>query len=134
MLMALMAMYFFGGAGGDTGAVLTSSGVKDLQERVEFVIEDDARRDSATELLKDLGSDVKAFEKTFASSGKQLNKLYRTHGVATEDALAVFDDLNAHWAEGQEQALNARFALRDMLSEEEWSAIFDTDASPHTAE
>jgi hypothetical protein len=38
--------------------------------------------------------------------------------------LALLGDLNAEWAAGQERALNARFALRDVLTEEEWSAFF----------
>lgn len=123
MIWALLAWYFFGGGVG-SGAILTSSGVDDLSEQVAIVVEAETRRESATRTLKSLKKDVKAFEKTFARSGKKLNKLYKDHEGDREEALAILDDLNSEWATGQERALDARFALRDELSEEEWSELF----------
>ena len=123
MIWALLAWYFFGGGAG-SGAILTSADVDNLEERTAIVIEDDTRRQSAARELKALKKDVKAFEKAFSKSGKQLNKAYKTHEGGREDALAVLDDLNTVWAATQDRALDARFALRDELTKEEWMALF----------
>lgn len=123
MIWALLAWYFFGGGVG-SGAILTSSDVDDLRERVAIVIEDETRRQAAAQKLKELKKDVRAFEKAFAKSGKKLNKLYKDHEGDREEALAILDDLNSDWAAGQERALDARFGLRNELTKEEWSALF----------
>lgn len=126
MIWALLAMYFFGGGVG-SGAVMTSAGVDDLTDRVAIVVEDEARRENAAATLKDLKKDVRAFEKVFAKTGKQLSKQYKDHAVGRDAALVVLDQLNAEWANGQQQALDARFALRETLTESEWRALFADD-------
>jgi phenylpropionate dioxygenase-like ring-hydroxylating dioxygenase large terminal subunit len=98
--------------------------VADLEEQVLAIVRHPARQDAATRTLKALRKEVQTFEKTFAKSGKQLNKLDKAHAENQQEMLALLGDLNAEWAAGQERALNARFALRDVLTEEEWSAFF----------
>jgi len=124
MFWALMAWYFLGGSTVASGSVLTSAGVADLEERVAILVEDPIRQQSAARTLKDLRASVKSFEKTFAKSGKQLKRLYVDHADNRDEALAIFDDLNSEWEAGQKRALDARFALRDQLTEDAWQALF----------
>jgi hypothetical protein len=124
MILALLAWYFLSGAGAGGGAILTSSDVDDLGEQAAIVIEDEARVRSVARTLERLKEDVKEFEAVFAESGRELNGLYEDHVKNREEALAVLDGLNSAWEASQKRALDARFALREMMTEEEWSALF----------
>jgi hypothetical protein len=123
MIWAFLAWYFLGGTASG-GAILTSAGVADLRERVTVVVEDKARARIAAALLNDLKKDVKAFESDYSKSGKLLNELYSDHADNRRQVQAALDALNAAWEEGQGRALDARFALRDVLTEKEWAALF----------
>jgi hypothetical protein len=124
MIWALLALYFFGGGGMGSGAILTSSAVGDLTQQVETLIEDKTRRKAAARTLKNLKRDVKSFEKAFSKSGRELDKLYLDHANHEDAALELLEALDAEWARGQRRAIDARFELRDMLTEEEWSIVF----------
>lgn len=126
MIWALLAMYFLGGGGG-SGSMLTSAAVKQLSEQTEIVVADPARIEAAQQTLKDLGIEVKAFEKGFAKSGRQLTKSYKDHSADADQALAILDELNSGWESSQHRALDLRFELRDSLTEEEWAALFAAD-------
>ncbi|MEJ2274438.1 MAG: hypothetical protein P8Y01_07670 [Woeseiaceae bacterium] len=123
MIVLLLAWYFLGG-GVASGMILTSPAVDDLAKRAATLVEDETRRQAAVQALEILEKDIKAFEKAYAASGKALGKLYRNHGGGRDEALFILNDLNANWADGQRRALDARFTLRDQLTEEEWSALF----------
>ena len=123
MIWALLAMYFLGGSVG-SGAILTSTGVAELQKQVLVVTNDEARAKRASAILDELRKEVITFEKAFAKSGRQLNKLYKDPRDNGQAALDILDDLNATWESGQERALDARFALRDELSQDEWDKLF----------
>jgi hypothetical protein len=126
MIWALLAWYFFSGVAG-TGAVLTSAEVADLQERAAVVVGDAPKRRFVQETLGDLHSAAKNFEKSFARSGRQLNRLYEDHADNRDEARAILDGLNREWEAGQAHALDARYALRDKLTEAEWAALFGSD-------
>jgi hypothetical protein len=123
MIMLLLAWYFLGG-GVASGMILTSPGVDALAQRAATVVADETRRQAAVQTLEILQKDIKAFEKAYAASGKALGKLYRNHGGGGHEALFILDDLNTAWAAGQQRALDARFALRNELTEDEWAALF----------
>ncbi|MEJ2604272.1 MAG: hypothetical protein P8172_13470 [Gammaproteobacteria bacterium] len=124
MILALLAWYFLSGAGAGGGMILTSSDVDGLGEQAAMVIEDEARARTVAATLERLKEDVEEFEAVFAESGRELNGLYEDHVNNREEALAVLGDLNSAWDVSQKRALDARFALREMMTEEEWSAIF----------
>ena len=124
MIWAFLAWYFFGGAGGVSGAILTSSGVDELRDQIPIVVEDESRRKSASRTLVDLKKEVEAFEKSFGRSGRKLNKLYVDHADNREEAYLILDNLNSQWEAAQGRALDLRFELRDEMTETEWSALF----------
>lgn len=130
MIWALLLAYFLGsgvGVGGVNGSMLTPASVKQLSERAEEVITDPARAEATQQTLAELRKEVKAFQKTFSKSDKQLNKSYKNHAVDINQALAVLDDLNSGWALSQQRAIDLRFELRDSMTEEEWTALFADD-------
>lgn len=126
MIWALLAMFFLGG-GGVSGSMLTTAGVKQLIEQAELVVADPARVEAAQQTLKDLRIEVKAFEKKFAESGKQLTNSYKDHAADADEALAVLEDLNSGWESSQQRAVELRFELRKSLTEEEWATLFASE-------
>lgn len=125
MIWVLMAAYFLGGGvGGVSGSILTPAAVKHLSERTEAVIADPARGEAARQTLVELRKEVKAFEKIFLKSRKQLTRYYKDHAVDAGQALTIFGDLNTDWEASQQHALDLRFKFRDTLTEEEWVALF----------
>ena len=127
MIWALLAMFFLGGGGGISGSMLTTAGVKQLIEQTELVVADPARVEAAQQTLKDLRIEVKAFEKKFAKSGKQLTKYYKDHAADADEALAILEDLNSGWESSQQRAVELRFELKESLTEEEWAALFASE-------
>ncbi len=128
MIWALLAAYFLGGGvGGVSGSMLTSASVKQLSERTEEVIADPARAEAAQQTLAELRQEVKAFQKTFSKSGRQLNQSYKDHEADFNQALAVLDELNSGWDASQQRAIDLRFELRDSMTEDEWVALFAGD-------
>jgi len=104
--------------------LLSLEGLSDMTERVEIVVHQPDRREDAAHILGGLRKDVKAFEKTFTKSGRQLNKLYRNHSASRDESLAILSALNSDWAARQQHVLDGWFELRETLTEEEWNALF----------
>ena len=126
MIWALLAAYFLGG-GGLSGAMLTPASVKQLSVRADEVIVDSARAEAAQQTLTELRQEVKAFQKTFSKSGRQLNKSYKDHADGGNHAQLILDELNSDWVVSQQRAIDLRFELRDSMTEEEWAALFAGD-------
>ena len=122
MIWALLAMYFLG-AGGVSGSTLTSASVKQLSRQAEVIIVDSERSKVAQLILKELRKEAKSFEKVFARSGRQLTKSYKDHAADLADVTEVLSDLNLSWEASQQRALDLRFALRESMTEEEWTAL-----------
>lgn len=128
MIWALLAAYFLGGGvGGASGSMLTPASVKQLSERAEVIIAEPARSEVAQQTLAELRQEVKAFQKMFSKSGRQLNKSYKGHSADVDPALAVLEELNLGWYASQQRAIDLRFELRDSMTEEEWGALFAGD-------
>jgi len=125
MIWILLAAYFLGG--GVSGSMLTSASVKQLNEQAEEVIADPARAEAARQTLTELRQEVKAFQKLFSKSGRQLNKFYKDHAADVNQALAVLEELNSRRDASQQRAIDLRFELRDSLTEEEWAALFASE-------
>ena len=128
MIWALLAAYFLGGGiGGVSGSMLTPASVKQLSERAEEIITEPARTEVAQQTLVELGQEVKAFQKMFSKSGKQLNKSYKDHAGDEGLALAILEELNVGWNASQQRAIDLRFELRDSMTEEEWIELHAGD-------
>ena len=127
MLMALLAAYLLGG-GGVSGAILTVPAVKQIEARMEASVADTSRAEAAATELAALKTEVKAFEKAFGKSGKQLTKLFKDHDASAAEMQAALDALNRDWADAQSAALEIRARLKEQLTREEWQALFGGEA------
>jgi hypothetical protein len=127
MIWALLAMFLLGGGGGVSGGLLTSAGLKQMIARTEVVIEDPGRAEAAQETLVKLRKEVKAFEKIFSKSGKQLIKSYKDHASSIDQERVIQEELNSNWKLAQQRALDLRFELKESMTEEEWAALISTE-------
>ena len=132
MIWAMLGWLLFGGSGGAYGQsalMLTEDGNKELIASISEIVIEDERRQKAVQPLEDLQVEIRSFETLFNDSGQQLNELYLSHESMSEDANVILDALNSAWEVGQAQALDARFELRDSLTEQEWESLFGADPS-----
>ena len=123
MLVALLAAYLLGG-GGVSGGILTVPAVKQMQANVATHVADTDRAEAAKAELADLKAEVKAFEKRFGKSGKQLGKIFKDHGAGAAEMQEALDELNGDWVDAQVAALEIRARLKAQLTREEWEAVF----------
>lgn len=127
MIWMLLATYFLGGGlGGVHGSLLTAAALNELSDRAEVVITVESRAVTAKAVVKQLRKEVSRFERKFARSGRQLNRSYRRHEADREQAYAILHDLNEDWEIMQRRAIDLRFELRDAVTEEEWSQLFES--------
>ncbi len=125
MIWALLAAYYLGGGlGGVNGSLLTTAIVKQLSEQTETIIDDPTRAAAAQQTLKELRKEIRVFERTFAKSGRQLNKSYKDHEADQEQAFAILSELNSDWEAMQLRAIDLRFELQDHVTEGEWAELF----------
>lgn len=125
MITVLLAMYFLGGGlGGVSGSLLTSAAVKQLSAQSQTIITDPARAEVTQQTFSELQKEIKAFEKKFAKTGRQLNKSYKNHEADEEQAFAILSDLNSAWKAMQLSAIDLRFQLRDHMTKKEWAELF----------
>jgi hypothetical protein len=128
MIWALLAGYLLmGGGSGISGGLLTSAGLKQTSARIEVVIEDPSREAAAQETLAKLGKEIKAFEKIFTKSGKELLSSYKDHASRGEQERVVQEELNSSWKVTQQRALDFRFEIKESMTEEEWTELFSTE-------
>ena len=124
MLAAILMAFFLGGAGGIFGGILTQSILEDADSRMQQAIDEPARAERAAALIKELSSEMKGFDKTFARSGKALTRIYKDH-TAEEGAMqAQLDTLNSDWESAQARALDLRFDVKEVMTREEWQRAF----------
>ena len=128
MIWALLAWFLFGASVGSQDALMLSSeGADDLISSIETAVNDEGRGRSAVQTVEELKTDIAEFEQVFLDSGEQLNLLYAKHEDTSEEMSSILADLNSNWEVGQAKALDARFDLRDSLTEDEWQAVFGTE-------
>ena len=124
MVWALLAWFLLGGSNGHSALMLNASGAQELIVSIESVVTDDLRRSEALLVVEDLESEIGGFEQVFSDSGRQLDRLYAIHDDASEEIREVFSELNSTWEVGQARALDVRFRLRELMTEEEWALLF----------
>ena len=125
MIWALLAWFLLGGSSNDHSALmLNASGAQELIVSIESVVTDDLRRSDAMKVVEGLQAEIVEFEQLFSDSGRQLDRLYSDHGDTSNEIREVFSELNATWEAGQTHALDARFVMREVMTEQEWRSIF----------
>jgi hypothetical protein len=124
MLIAMLTVFLLGG-GLLGGAMVTPADVDLIVERVELLIENPESAAKAELVLDELKTEVEAFDQIFIDSGEGLRDMYLDHGAATVQMQASLESLNLEWYQSQQRFLKLRDQLKESITAEEWSAVFD---------
>ncbi len=118
ILATLFVMWLgFGGGGNDYLP-------KDLNKRVKAEISDKQVRKEVNALVKQMNADVAEYRKdveAYAHEGMSLNVEYDAEHERFE---ALVDKIVGSREEIQKKLLDDRYRLVDLLTEEQWNAIF----------
>jgi hypothetical protein len=119
MLAALIALLFLGG-----GSDGLASAIADRQKELKQVVVEDKRRDEALAVIKDLKARGKAYEKSLKMNWKQTGQALSGAGVAEADIDAAWEALYRERTDFEQDVVDARFQLRELLTREEWQQLF----------
>ena len=125
MIWALLALFLLGGSNFHSALMLNASGAEELVASIENAVSDDLRRSKAVLAVEGLRAEIVEFEQLFSESRRQLDRLYADHDDTSDEIQNVLSGLNTTWEEGQAHALDARFEMREVITEEEWRSLFD---------
>lgn len=118
ILTTLLIMWLgFGGGGNDYLP-------KDLSKRVKAEISDKQVRKEVDALVKQMNTDVAEYRKdveAYAHEGMSLNVEYDAEHERFE---ALVDSIVGSREEIQKKLLDDRYRLVDLLTEEQWNAVF----------
>ena len=124
MLVAMLTVFLLGG-GLLGGSMITPNDVELIDERVELVIDDPARVAGAEQILDELRTEVDYFNEIFIKSSDSLHDLYLDHAAGSQQTLHTLEALNLEWYASQNRSVKLRARLKEHISAEEWSRIFD---------
>jgi len=124
MLVALLTMYLLGG-GLLGGAMVTPDDIDVISERVELIVIDPARTETAMQVLDELKTGIEEFDEMFIDSGDTLRDVYLEHTAGATEMLQAFEALNLKSGGSQQDALGLREQLKATITAEEWVRIFE---------
>lgn len=128
MIWAMLAWLLLGSSAGQNSLMLNAEGADKLISSIKAAVPDESRQKNAVEHVKELKSEMAAFERLFSDTGKQLNCLAENHEDTTDEFNTVLSGLNDTWEAGQSRALDERFELRKSMTEKEWQKVFGPDS------
>jgi len=126
MLNAMLTVFLLGG-GLMGGTMLNPSEVEAITERVEMTIGDAGRVQAAAEILDQLKTEIKDFDRIFVDSGEALSDIYRDHSAGRQQMLKTLEALNLEWYASQNRNLKLRKRLMGSITADEWARIFAAD-------
>jgi len=124
MLIALITIFFLGGS--SFGPMLY---IDEARDNAKSAIIDADQRKLVRDDLKSMKSRAKQYTKSVKDLTKDLQKEFVEHEVDEADLDVYWDQIFALNASLSEDVIDMRFALRDKVSCEEWSALFPVDSS-----
>lgn len=124
MLIALMTIFFLGG--GSFGPMLYIDAARD---NAKSAIVDDDQRKVVRDDLKSMSKRAKEHAKSVENLTKDLRKQFGDIAVGEAELDVYWDQAFALNESFSEDFIDMRFALRDKVSREEWSALFPTDSN-----
>jgi predicted nucleic acid-binding Zn-ribbon protein len=112
-IAALVLMLFGGGARLDA-----------LEKAIKNHVEDSTRVERAQEIIEDVRAAIAAEKSQILDIRKDITALDERHDATVEEYRKQFDRLNRAWTELDQKLLDARFRLKQVLTREEWNAVF----------
>lgn len=126
MLIAMLTVFLLGG-GLMGGTILNPSEVEAISERVEMTIDDPGRAQAAVEILDELKTEIKDFDRIFVDSGEVVSDIYRDHSAGRHQLLKKLEALNLEWYASQNRNIKLRKRLKATITADEWAAVFGAE-------
>lgn len=124
MLAALLALLFLGG-----GSDGLASAIAGTQKGLKQVVVEEQRRQEALAVVKDLKTRIRDYEKTLKTGWKNTRNALGGAGVAEADVDGAWEAMYRKRVGFEQDFVDARFALREVLTRAEWQELF---AAPET--
>ena len=117
-IFAALALLLLGG-GGSEGFL-----PKDFDKQVKKQMTDKVRKAQVLDLHKQMGKTFKGYNKQQKTSSKKVLALTENHEASADEFRAVVDEFFVERRKTQEKLIDARLKMKDLITREEWGAIF----------
>lgn len=124
ILILLMAMLLGGSAVLGAGIFATGSTIGEIQDRIDHSVTDKARRKSCDKILEAWKEDSDKFLEANAERREKLLVDLERHSTQVGELQAHFSRLQAANQKIEATVLDRRFALKELLTREEWQKVF----------
>jgi len=121
ILILLMASLLGGSAVIGAGMLATGSTIGEIQDRVDERVSDKARRKSCDQVLESWKKDS---EKFLEANADGLLVALERHATEVGELQGHFSRMQAANQKIQATVLDRRFALKQLLTREEWQKVF----------
>ena len=98
-----------------------------IKKPVKAAVESKQTANEVIELSKDLSKELKTENKEITELKKVFLDLHTNYTATQSDFDAVLKKMITVRNAGQKEILDTRFAMKDLLSETEWNAVFGTE-------
>ena len=122
MLLALLALYFFGSSGKSSIAVFDH-----VKASIKADVGDKARRTESLSIVEEAERVTKKDLKNREKIAKELLGLAERHEAKAVDMRPVLERVRADIEAYQEQMIRYRFALKAKMLREEWARVFPSE-------
>lgn len=119
-----MLVSFLLGSGLLGGSLVTPADVDLIDERVELLVEKPGSVAKAQLVLDELKAEVEEFDQIFIDSADSLRDMYLDHETAAWQMQRSLESINLEWYESQQRGLKLRDRLRELITADEWAAVF----------
>ncbi|HEU4505487.1 MAG TPA: hypothetical protein VFR79_11675 [Nitrospira sp.] len=121
--VALFALFTLGGwLAGDQKDVAQSHA--ETRAKVKKAIQTPARADRVVAQIDDLERETKTLSQAMNGQLESLMTLVAKPESTRQEFDQTFDQLDLLWRQRQRKTLEGRFTIKEMLSREEWTAVF----------
>ena len=121
LIATLTALYFLFFAGGSEGLVAQFDQIAGLS--AEHVTEED-RATEVQSVLDEMRAALDEFQADILDLRQQAWRVDADYGATRADYLRVFSQLDAAWLRSEQRIIELRFGMRDLMTREEWNAVF----------
>lgn len=128
VLILLAGALFIGGSTLLTGRYLTGHDIRDVDKALQDVVDDPERLAKAREVIKTWRKDGNYFHKRTKQRGSMVTELLKSRGTPPSTIQITLVDMDEDTDTTLQRVLDYRFALRELLTAEEWAEVFPPPA------
>ena len=118
---ALLTMYLLLGGHGTFGSDLFS---KDTDAIIKKVVQDDARKKEALKIVERARKQLEETMKRASTVAREFQRADESQAAGRPELQTFLDAMSEERKGAQKETLDSIFALRQVLTEDDWKAVF----------